>query len=186
MLKYAWVFAACLLGAQLSAETIGNVEFQFPPSKYEWRLFMDENFFQVHLAPDECIGEGMEEDCEDYEVKLFTHREGDAFELFMALQLSDSGEDDDEEETLATAQKELDEAFNQYFPNHKLSLLQLTDRNDEGFIEWELRDLDCDLLHGYGRGFTKEGKNTSLFYFTTALRTEHNKALWTGILNDAR
>lgn len=184
MFKYAWVFAACLWGAQLPAETIGNVEFQFPPSNYDWKLFMDENFFQVHLSPDESVGEGLEEDCEDCLVKLFTHREGDALELFMALQLTDEDEDDDD--TLLAVQKQLDESFNQYFPNHRLSLLQLTEMKGEGFMEWELRDLDCDLLHGYGRGLKKDGKSTSLFYFTTALRTEHNRALWTQVLNDAR
>lgn len=186
MLKYAWVFAACLLGTQMSAENIGNVEFQFPPSNYEWRLLMDENFFQVHLADDEVLGEGLEEDYEDYKMKIFTHREGDALELFVALEVTTDEEADGEESTLASAQKNLDEVFNQYFPHHRISLLQLTDMNGEGFAEWELTDSNYELFHCYARGLKKEGKTAALVYFTTALRTEHNKALWTQVLSDAK
>lgn len=186
MLKYAWVFAACLWGAQLPAETIGNVEFQFPPSQYEWKLLMDENFFKIHLADDEILGEGLEEDADDYNMKMFTHREGDALEIFLAFHIGDADEDDGEEDTLLSAQKDLDAGFNQFFPNHRMSLIQLTDMNGEGFVEWEFTDQLSDLSHGYGRCMKKEGKTTLLFYSTTALRTEQNKALWTQVLNDAR
>lgn len=186
MLKYAWAFAACLLGTQLSAETIGNVEFQFPPSNYEWKLLFDESFFQIALGEDEVIGEGLQEDREDYKMKIFTHREGDALELFVALQVATDEEDDEEETSLASAQKNLDEAFNQYFPHHRISLIQLTDMNGEGFAEWELIDPNSELFHCYARGLKKEGKTAVLVYFSTALKTEHNRVLWTQVLNDAR
>lgn len=185
MLKNIWICAACLFGTQLCAESIGNVEFQFPPSNYDWKILMDNQSAEAFFGADE------EGDCDDCHFKLLTHREGDSLEVVIAMQSpidSDNDEDDDEDEpdTLAAFQEELDENLNQYLPNHRLVVLQLEDFGDEGFLEYELNDGSVDVMHGYARYFQKGDSATFLLYLTTALQTEYNRAVWTAVLNDAR
>ncbi|MBX7067362.1 MAG: hypothetical protein K1X28_09035 [Parachlamydiales bacterium] len=182
MLKTIWICAACLWGAHLSAESIGNVEFQFPASNYDWKVLMEKGSAKAFFAPEED-----EEECCDCQFKLLTHREGDALEVVIAMQHPlDDDEKDDEPDTLATFQEHLDENLNQYLPNHRLTLLQFEDFGDEAFLEYELNDGSVDVMHGYARYFRKGDSSTFILYLTTAVQTEYNRAVWTQVLNDAR
>lgn len=210
MLKHIWICAACFVGSSLAAETIGSIEFQFPPSNNEWRIFVDDSIIENGLFSDDDDDEDFEisadyqwgtplddEDDFDYEpsrFKLFTHREGDALELFIAYQdNSPEGDEDDDSEidTLETIQKELDESLNKYLPNHRLIIHSVTDNRTDGFVEWELNDGIQDIMHGYTRFIMKKtgddvGSITMLGYLTTSVRSEYNRALWTNALNQAR
>lgn len=192
MLKTLSIYATCLLSLPLAAETIGNVEFQFPPSNFEWKLLADDHnrFCDDDGKEEFSIDEDEDFPCENEQIfKFFTHREGDALELFIATQMPDTAEDDDEDDepdTLFSLQKRLDETLNQYFPNHKLILLNVTNNCDEGFAEWELNDGAQDVMHGYSRAFKKNGSLTVLCYLTTAVRTESNRFLWTQVLDQVK
>lgn len=209
MLKHIWICAACFVGSSLAAETIGSVEFQFPPSNNEWRIFVDDSiiensaFFdddddeEFEISADYQWGTPLDDEDELESVpsrfKLFTHREGEALEIFIAYQDNspDWDEEDDEVDTLEAAQKGLDESINKYLPNHRMILHSLTDRGEDGLVEWELNDGIQDIMHGFTRIFaTKVGGDleslTILGYLTTSPRSEYNKALWTNALNQAR
>lgn len=184
MLKNIWICAVCFAAAHLSAESIGTVEFQFPPSNYDWKIFMDNMSLQNLFSPYESD----EEACEASYLKLFTHREGDSLEIFVAMQSPNNEDidDDNEIDTLASAQEELGKSLNQYLPNLRFNILDLKDFGDDGFVEYELHDGSIDVMHGYARYFLKESSWTFLLYLSTALQTEHNRILWTQVLNDAR
>lgn len=207
MLKHVWLCAVCLLGGPLVAETVGNVEFQFPPSNYEWRLFADDSSFENNFMDDDedfdlpsdyQWGTPLDDDKEDSldvrpNVKLFTHREGDALEIFVAYQDNDPDCDDEEDEvdTLESVQMEIDQELNQLLPNHRLILRSLVDNKEDGFADWELNDGTQDIMHGYTRIFRIKGADgverfIMLGYLTTALQTEHNRSVWTNVLNQAR
>ncbi len=173
------ICTACLLGSALSAESIGDVEFQFPPSNYEWKLFIDHDFYSEFRKDEEEFSEESEA-----LVKIFTHREGDALELFVAAQFQNNDEED-ELDTLMSAQKEIDESLNCFLPNHHWQLLSFEESKEEGFCEWELNDAFLDLVHGYSRVLQKDGITTVLFYLTTAVRTEYNRVIWSNILKQA-
>jgi hypothetical protein len=206
MIKRAWLWAACLAASPLLSETIGDVEFQFPPSNYEWRLLIDNDCFGNLFVDDEDFDEdesyedvfegdeGEETDLEALipKMQFYTHREGDALELFVAMQVSigEDEEDEDDATTLMQAQKEIDKFVNRFLPNHQFVLIKLEEKETEGFMEWVFSDGLQDLMHGYTRGFAKtaDGKKTftALGYSTTAIRTEHNRMLWTQLLNQAK
>ncbi len=184
MLKTLWIYIACLWGVHLAAETIGDVEFQFPPSNYDWNLFVDDQFFKEWPSDDEG-----DLSLDKTLLKLFTHREGDALELFIAIQSPKEEDDDDEEDefnSLEATQEFLDTYLNLYLPNHKLVLSDWNNLAAEGFVSIELRDSQNDLMHGYLRSVEKNYVNTCLLFLTTAIRTESNRALWTQTLLQAR
>jgi len=194
MMKQIWMYAVCLLGAPLAAETIGNVEFQFPPSRYEWKLLLDEqtlNDFVSFVDEDESEPYSENEEAleENLNLKIFTHREGDALELFIAMQAVDYDFENDVE-TLNIIQSEVDVALNQFFPNHKFIVHAYSENRDGGFIEWEINDGIQDIMHGYSRGlFVNENgvpRVTTLCYFTTARTTEHNRIMWAEMLSQVR
>lgn len=207
MLKHVWLCAASLLGGPLMAETVGNIEFEFPPSNYEWRLFADDSTFEnsfmddddddFDLPPDYQWGTSLDNDEEDSldarpNAKIFTHREGDALEIFIAYQdNSPDYDEDDELDTLESIQMEIDQGLNQFLPNHQFILRSLVDTQEEGFADWELNDGIQDIMHGYTRIFKINGDEGAsrfiiLGYLTTALQTEHNRLVWTNVLNQAR
>lgn len=181
MLKHLWIYAACLLGSGLSAETIGNIEFEFPPSNYEWNVLADDQFYS------DFFGEGEAPPDNEASAKFFTHREGDALEILIASQFQgDDDDDDDQMSTLVAIQKELDETLNSFFPNHRLVALNYLESDTDGFFEWELNDGSVDIMHGYCRAFLEGNRYTALSYLTTALMTDHNRAIWTNTLNQAK
>lgn len=224
MMKHIWMCAACLLGSSLTAETIGNVEFQFPPSNYEWKLLIDDSSLDQFIGSyvdddfdddedddlaykwgtddDDDDDYDDEEDFDDEEesfsqflYKVFTHREGDALEIFVAHQSFDSDDDFDDLDkgnfyNLETAQEDLNTTINRLFPNHKVILHAIEDHQTGAYVEWELNDGTQDLMHGYTRViFVNENgvpRVTSLSYFTTASATEYNHHVWTNVLNQIR
>lgn len=191
MIKHIWLSFLCLTFGPLAAETVGNVEFQFPPSNYEWKILFDQGFF---------IDKGIVDEDEDRldtpEMKVFTHREGDALELLFVLndrEYADDEDDDEEMDTIEIAQKELDEELNQFFPNHRLILNYLKDdiENENGFLEWELNDGNIDIVHGFTRAFMSTDDRgvkslTMISYLTTAVKSEYNRIVWTDVLNQAK
>ncbi|MGB7978082.1 MAG: hypothetical protein WCF19_02850 [Chlamydiales bacterium] len=198
MMKEIWLSVAGLIGAPLAAETIGNIEFQFPPSNYEWKLLVDQEFFFDYCRDNDDQGdeeilpeESLDCDDEDLEMRIFTHREGDALEVLIAI--NDSCIDDEEEDeldTLEIVQKQLDEMINQFLPNHKVIITNYSEHQDSMFVEWEIRDGSQELFHGLARGLRekKEGmQNFALIsYHTTALKTEANQHIWTEALNQIK
>ncbi len=191
MMKHLWIAAVSLISCQLTAETVGNVEFQFPPSNYEWKLFVDETFFiddeDTFLADDEEAEE------ETDHLKVFTHREGDALETLAVMFISEEDLDEEEEEldTLELAQKNLNETFNRFFPNHQIIINALTDNGEDSFMDWELNDGTQDLMHGFLRAHTTKNESgktqtvTLLNYSTTAPKSEYNQWLWKEFLSQA-
>jgi len=197
-----------LLAGTLVGETIGNLEFDFPPSKYEWKLLLDSNTFDFSDDDDDddddfsssdyqwgqpVDASGEDLDAESPSLKVFTHREGDALEIFVALIDTDPEADDDDEEepdTLEEIQAQIDEALNEHFPNHRMILISATETDDGGSAEWELSDGTNNLMHGYTRYFEiKKGGDLEalafLSYLTTAEHSEYNRSLWTNVLNQA-
>ena len=205
MMKSFWIWAACLSVSPLLSETIGDVAFQFPPSNYEWRLLFSSDSFGNLFAEEEDEDEDFELYPDTFEwgetendvslAKLFTHREGDALELFAAMQYVIDNDDIDENEegldTLERAQKEVDQLLHSVLPNHRIVFLNFQDGENEGLIEWALNDGLQNLMHGYSRFFTQteaDGQKmvTLLGYLTTAVRTEYNRSLWTQVLSQAQ
>lgn len=179
----AWILSSLLLmGTHLFGETFANVEWEFPPSNFEWRPLVEKNL---------CNTPGFGDDEAPFRsFKVFTHREGDALEIFFLCAI-DASDDDDELEVLEECQKEVDGLFNVFFPNHKMHLISLNDEPREASCEWELGDEKHDLMHGMTRIFKHQANEAlkvyTLFgYCTTALRTEQNAALWRTTLNQAR
>lgn len=196
MIKHLWISAACLLASPLLADASGSVEIKFPPSNYEWRLLLDsDSLYDSYKEYDD--GEDLSEKTEEEDLhvegtfKIFTHREGDALELFSTF-VVDEPEDDEDEETdaLEAAQQRIDKALNQFFPNHRFILNMLSDDEESGFAAWEFHDGTQDLLHGFTRSFQhtigEENKIVVLSYMTTAAKTECSRMVWTEVLNQAR
>lgn len=184
MLKY---ILALMVSGPLLAETIGNVEFQFPPSQFEWKLLVDKDTVcNLFKCEDEA-----EEESDDFECigfKMFTHREGDALEMFMAMQIKD--DEEDEIQTLESVQRLMNETYNRFLPNHKFIVQSYQEDERGGFVEMEFNDGVQDVMHAFTRSLvvkTEEGKlQTILSYMTTAQRSEHNRILWTDVLNQAK
>lgn len=174
--------AFLLLGSLLSAETFENLTWEFPPSNFEWKLFMDEtsikNMFSAQDTEDQDFAEEIAADLDEsfpsdtpakveitrstdsasvmdqIHFRMFFHREGDALEIFTVQQLLSDGDDDEDDEmdTLETAQLAINGVFEKFFPNHKIHLLSGTENGKEGFCDWELTDGTQDLMHGYAKG----------------------------------
>jgi hypothetical protein len=184
MLKY---ILALMVSGPLLAETIGHVEFQFPPSQFEWRLLADQDSI-CNLFKSEDEDEEESDDLEFVGFKMFTHREGDAMEIFMAVQIKD--DEEDEIQTLESAQRQMNETFNRILPNHKF-IIQSYQKDENGaFVEMEVNDGVQDMMHVFTRALVarnEEGKlQTVLSYMTTAQKSEHNRLLWTEVLNQAK
>ncbi len=191
MFKQGWIWAACLISGSLTAEIVGDVEVQFPPSNYEWRHFGDVPGLTISWDDEEWIDdEEEEEECDAPLLSYFTHREGDALEIFVSTQFeTDEEESEGEEENLESAQNEIDQILNQFLPNHKFVLNRYVDLgNDEGFMSFEFNDGAQDLIHGYVRAFhdQTEERMAVLIYLTTALKSERSEMVWTEVLNQAR
>jgi len=176
-------FLIALLAAfPMYSETVGNVEFQLPPSNYEWRVFM-----------------------EDTPLKIFTHREGDALEIFSAISVPTVEPDEEASPENMAGLTPVKQLFNMdgsqassfqfvqqslnrlgfLFPNHKLVLLNLEESDDNCLFGWECYDGVQDILHGYVRAFRTTEGIAVLHYITTAPYSETNRVMWTRILNRA-
>lgn len=185
MLKYI----VCLIAGTLLAETIDHVEFQFPPSNYEWKELIGDQALSDLFDWDDEDGDAVEN------LKAYTHREGDALEILVVMTYSGIDQEaaiDNEVATLEAIQEELDLTVNKIFPNHRYMINAYVP--DEGantaFVEWELNDGTQELLHGFARAFSsRNGDNlrtATLCYLTTANKSEHNSSTWTEVLNQAR
>lgn len=173
MLKYLWACALAIT-TTLSAEPLGNIDFQFPPSKYEWKLLTDDTLIKNVISP--CPAD---EFLEDFAVKVMIHREGDALEILYVIQTTDTGDfDEEEDEEDAIESKAL---IHRLFPNHEWMFSEI----HEDLVTYGLYDGTTDLFHGYARNYERDNQATVLIYFTTALETEQNRALWLHALESA-
>lgn len=182
-MKHLWIWMG-LLASPLLAETIGDYVIEFPPSNNEWKLLLDQTVFS--FIDDEEEGIEAQEETDNCLFKAFTHREGDALEVFSTMILSESADENEEEEgneTLEMAQKILDDQFGKYFPNHRMVILDLKENDQDRFIEWEWNDGVQDILHGYTRFFQQPENYVFFSYFTTAPKSEYNRLLWIQTLN---
>lgn len=216
-----WITLSSLIMAPLCAETVGNLNFQFPPSNYEWRLLIDNTIIEATLeeafhTDDENSSESNniedqeEEIGEKVDFKIFTHREGDALELFIATSISNkdlSIEVDQlplsetifandpefadpeesrkpEESSVHFLQRTLDQFFVR-LPNHRLIILNIQETKDDCFFAWECNDSNQDILHGYCRCFKTKNGQAILNYITTAQLSEQNSAIWSNVLHQA-
>jgi hypothetical protein len=185
-MKAVWFCVASLIGSSLVAENVQNLEFHFPPSRYEWQPLLDEN---QHLFPDDDEDESAVGP--EIKMKVFTHREGDALEWFVSAftekqEKSEIDEDDDEE-----GDEDRDEStialewVNSFLKNHQFRILSKEVIDGEEYVEWEFADGFQDLVHGYGRSIETDQGTYGLAYFTTALRNEYNRSIWMDVLSKA-
>lgn len=181
-------FFTLLAAFPLCAHTIGNLEFELPPSQHEWTLFMN----QATLTKLMEMGEGEEVEPIKERFQLYTHREGDALEILcvahieeaqpMSLQEMMADDIGSEESTHIGMQKMYDKLF-AVFPNHRLVITDCQETENELFSAWELSDGATDVMHGYSRGFKSEKGVTVFTYMTTVVQNETNRSLWTSALN---
>lgn len=170
-----------MLGGVLAAETIGNVEFQFPPSTSDWVLLTDSN---AYCPVEESPGNGVQ-------IKIYTHKVGDALEFFTIaniLEQQDQEETEEEEQfqTAEYAQRFVNDLLAAYFPNHRIAITHFTEEEDSGFLEWELNDGVQQIFYGLCRSLKVKESGVVLSYMTTALKTLENSALWTKALYQAK
>ena len=171
------------MGSSLFSETLANYAFEFPPSNYEWKLLMDQDSFLAEIEE-----EGVEEDTDAPIFKIFTHREGDALEVFGAFSMAKEADEIEkvELESAEFVQNQLNDHLGKVFPHHKPLILNLQDSDKESFVEWEWNDGLQDIVHGYSR-VLKLGSDVATFsYFTTAAKNECNRHIWTQVLNDIK
>ncbi len=175
MKKMIAILLALTCTLPLLAEKIADLEINFPPSVYEWRLLIEE-------AP-------FDEDDEDFSIDdklaVFTHREGDALEVLFTISHKSSSLKDDEVDTEESIQNEINSDLAMIFPNHRICISNFSETETEGFFEWEFNDGVQQIIHGYARDFQAAEKGAVLCYFTTALKTEQNRILWTNTLMNA-
>lgn len=185
-MKNIWIYLAALAASPLVAEKIDNVEIQFPSSNYEWKLLLDfnQNSFSGAVEEEEGDDISLESMSALPSVKIYTHREGDALETFSISWIKEE-EEESENETLETIQKQIRDRLGLFFKNHTVKILACEELDTECFAEWELNDGTQDLLHGYVRGFKSEEKCVVLSYMTTAPHSDQNRALWISTLNQA-
>ncbi len=187
-----------LASLPLCAENVGDLQFQFPASQHEWKSLINNVIVENALRAIDDEVEGLEKVC----FKLFTHREGDALEMFTATTIANQDlvqdaaplsdafltEEGDstipEEATVEYMQRTIDQFFLQ-LPNHKVTILDIEKTADNLFYSWELNDGSIDVIHGYSRIFKTEAGQAALNYVTTAPHTESNKALWIQVLSSA-
>lgn len=186
---YRFLLIATLFTTPLLAERVGPVEFQFPSAHYEWKELINTD----NLPKDEDYDLDAEgEEVLDVSIKTYTHREGDALELFIASSfilnsgapsvgapLTDYFPESNDLFEFIGALKELT-------PSHQLALVHAQETSDGYFIIWECNDGETDLLHGYIRTIKTKDGVAILQYITTALATEQNLLLWTKVLADAK
>ncbi len=177
MRKYLSIIA-CLSVSALTAELIGDVEFQFPPSIQEWTLVANENSF--------CP-------LENSQLKVYTHEEGNSLEFFVAVHALDNKtldlEEEDREPLLQIkelVQVFIDEQLKAYLPDHKISLTQLDEENGKISIAWELSNTLRPVLYGLGLAFEEKGHLVVLQYMTTAIKTPENVKSWKQVLDQAK
>jgi hypothetical protein len=177
---------ASIFASSLAAETIENVEFQFPPSIHEWVLLTDTSTFDE------------EEEVSCY-ARIYTHKAGNALEFFTTAYSphetfddENDGDNDDFDQALQNiytapglAQTFMNDLIMPYFPNHRISLTQATDTDEEAFLEWEIDDGFQSIVHGLSRVLKREGNEVLLSYMTTASKDEQNTALWKETLGQA-
>lgn len=182
MRKYLFTLLCLGLAVPGFSETIDNLEFHFPPSHYDWNLLFesenpldeDEEFW------DDDDGFWDDEDDEDFDgkVKVFTHREGDALELFFAMAI------DSDEANLAETDFELKMmslTFSKYFSNYNCTFTA-HEKEGEFAFNWEISDQQVDLMHGLSRCIKANGKMYALLFFTTAEKSQESDNLWKNVL----
>lgn len=173
---------ACLFGSALSAETIGDVDFQFPPSPYNWVLLTDTSTYPP-LEGGEKI---------PLHIKMYTHKVGDVLEFFSATTLFDEEAEEEESEeteqfhTSEFAQLFINDLLGNYFPNHRISITNISEEKDAGFLEWEIDDGVQLIFHGVCRYMRVNQKDYILNYTTMGSKTPQNIALWIDTLNQAK
>ncbi len=181
MFKYLTAFVVLCAGSLLS-ETVGPVEFQFPPSSNEWKLLVDQNVLSAILQKLIAL-----EDVEDKDrvpaMQIYLHREGDALETFCVFITSPEEADDDEEADQSTEPLPL-ALLNLLLPNHAIitSSYSGTSENSQ-FISWEVQDANVDLMHGVSRTIQVADKLVVCGYSSTASKTEYNANLWMEMLS---
>src|SRR5277367_1222131 len=142
MRKFYFIIA-CMFCAGLAAGTTGSVEFHFPPSADDWILLTDTSAYCPPEKGDEM----------PFNVKIYTHKAGDALEFFiMASTFDEDDEDEDTEDepfqTAEYAQLFINDLLRVYFPNHRIAIANLKETSNEGFLEWELNDGVQQVFHG--------------------------------------
>ena len=182
------LFIACLIGAPLLAETVQNIEFQFPPSQHEWRLLTQIDQQTLTDLEDQEREDPIEEEESPIDlIRVYTHREGDALETLSVVLMTDDGEEEEkEEETLAAyIQKSLNLTFGPWLPNHKFVIEPLVESENDLLAAWELNDGIQPVVHGYIRLLSNDNKVAALQYMTTAQKKEMNHSIWTSVLLQA-
>lgn len=221
-MKPLWIFACCALSSCLFGKTsvtfhpsekiTQTVEVELPPSNYEWELCVNytpsiqsdegKDTYPSSIQNDEDEGdEGIADNL--LSLQCFTHREGDALEVFAITALLPIKEEPDspnpesvnktENESVDEFFKDLAEAIGQsvadrlrqIFPNHNIQSNFLESNETHELFEWELRDHQSDLMHGYSRLIKTDSSNIVVCYHTTELKTECNRATWLNVLNQA-
>lgn len=186
-MKKLGIVILALCGSFLSAEIIGNVEFQFPPSSYDWVLFNEYNIGDAES--EDKHGDDDSLPIHNLSYKIYTHKAGDALELFTAVWFpqDEEEEDDDESETAQMVETFLNEQMSAYFPNHRIKIARFDETKEGGFIEWEINDGVQAILHGLGRFLKVPSSGSALLnYSTTANKSEENGQLWTDTLYQAQ
>lgn len=162
----------------LLAQKIGDLEVDLPPSKHPWHLLVDPTIANQLLLGDED-DEDSTEDEPSIELFLFTHREGEAFELLTLLQIP-------QEEALSPPEnlpENLPEGlFGQLFPNHRFDIVVDTDPYKPH--SWGFSNATDCLMHGVSRLIRGKDKNYILSYSTTASPNEQTLALWKSVLQN--
>ncbi|HEX2582524.1 MAG TPA: hypothetical protein VHL30_00210 [Chlamydiales bacterium] len=179
MRKFYFIIA-CIFGGALTAETIGNVEFEFPPSTSDWVLLTDSN---AYCPVEENSGDTIQ-------IKIYTHKVGDALEFFTVANILEQEEEEETEEekfqTAEYAQRFVNDLLAAYFPNHRIAFTAFTEDENDGFLEWELNDGMQQIFYGLCRSLKVKEGAIVLSYMTTASKTLENSAVWREALYQAK
>lgn len=200
-MKRLVIAAVALLTSPLLAETVGKIDFQLPPSNYEWKALISSNN-PVLIKAIEEDGE-LDTDGTQTDGSLFVHREGDALEVFVATDYTVVPDEEDMRNPKVSVAKWL---FNNgdhtktpqevvqgelngigfFFENYKFHVTEITaSSDDELFFGWDFCDGQNDLVHGYCRAFRTTGGFAVLHYATTAAETQQNLDTWGKVLTQA-
>lgn len=189
-------FFLCLLTTfSLRAATPDEILSLFPTSHSPWKLFFDADLV-VDLEfdmddDDDFFFEGEFEDDEDDQdnplktLQIYVHREKDALEHFLIMELSFDNQTDFQEEFFdyQFAKSLLKNTLKQLFPNCSIQDNCLP---DSSVVEWTFALDNQELSHGYSLDIKKEEDGSYihqiLLYSTTALKTEESKKIWTDVL----
>lgn len=176
MIKTFWIAMLSLVSSMAFGETIGKVEVDFPLSHNDWVVLFDQ--YDI----DEFDGE-------ESDIKVLTHREGDALEVFFVFASKDGEgweDDEDEPDTKESVENEINEWICEFFPNHRFHLTTFIDEKDHGFMEWVFHDGNMDLMHGITRALEIGDRSYTFGYFTTAEKSEETLSLWNNVINQVR